>query len=195
MFNKKLGLYLTTAVLPMVFTLPAQASQLDFALSEETASLEAHVDTNAFMAGGAQASIGGLYNQDDDIAGFIGFSSRGASNYNTNNAYTFGVGVRGYYASLEDLNQNVGAVALGVNGRMRFNPGFPLAVSGELYYAPKITTFDDGDDLLDTRIRLETDVSPNARAFVGYRILQTELKSGRDYDLDDHVQLGVNFDF
>lgn len=195
MFNKKVSLYLASAVLPTIFALPAQASQLDFALSEEAASLEAHVDTNALNGGGAQVSVGGIYNEDDDIAGFIGFSSRGSNDYNASNAYTFGVGVRGYYAALDDLDKNVGAVALGVNGKLRFNAGIPLAVTGELYYAPKITTFDDGDDLLDTRIRLETDVSQNARAFVGYRTLQTELKSGGDYEIDDQLQLGINFDF
>lgn len=195
MFNKKISLYLATAVLPVIFTLPAQASQLDFALSEEAASLEAHVDSNALSGGGAQISAGGIYNEDDDIAGFIGFSSRGSNDYNANNAYTFGVGVRGYYASLEDLDKTVGAVALGVNGKVRFNAGVPLAITGELYYAPKITTFNDGDDLLDTRIRLETDVSQNARAFIGYRTFQTELKSGADYEIDDQVQIGINFDF
>lgn len=195
MFNKKISLYLASALLPTIFVLPTHASQLDFALSEEAAALEAYVDTNALNAGRAQMSVGGIYNEDDDIAGFVGFSSSGSGNYTTNNPYTFGVGVRGYYAALEDLDKDVGAIALGVNGKMRFNAVFPLAVTGELYYAPKITTFDDGDDLLDTRIRLETDVSPNARAFIGYRILQAELKSGGDYEIDDQVQLGINFDF
>lgn len=195
MLTTKISPYITTTLLAGMFTLPAQASQLDFSLSEETAALEAHVDSPAGGIGGSQISVGGIYNEDDDIAGFLGFSSRGSNSYGTTNAYTFGVGARGYFASLEDVDKSVGAVALGVNGKVRFNAGIPLALTGELYYAPKITTFDDGDDLLDTRIRLETDVSPNARAFIGYRTLQTDLKTGGDYEIDDNVQLGINFDF
>lgn len=171
-----------------------QASELDFALSEETAALEVHLDTNRISSEGAKISFGGLYNEDDDILGFVGITSGGVSTA-ADKPYSLGVGVRLYYASLDNPDSRVGALALGLNGRVKFSAGIPLALAADFHFAPKITTFEEGDDLLDTRIRLETDVSENATAFVGYRTITLGLKSAPEYKVDDHVQLGVRLSF
>jgi len=64
-----------------------------------------------------------------------------------------------------------------------------------LSYAPDITTFDDGDQLVDFRVSAEAEVSSFATAFIGYRFVEVELSQGPDRDLDDQVHVGVRLGF
>ncbi len=187
-FKRLASLVLFTTLLVSV-----QASELDLALSKETAAIELHLDTDSISVQGARVNIGGLYNEDDDLLGFIGLTSGGEST--VGKPYSLGVGVRLYYAAIENPDVKVGAVALGANGRVKFSAGVPLALAAEFYYAPKITSFEAADEVLDTRVRFETAVSESATAFIGYRIVKVGLKSRGNYHVDDHVQLGVRLRF
>ena len=184
------------AFLPVsTLSVSTQASELDFALSKETAALELYFDTGGEKStDAAKISLGGLYNEDDDLLGFIGVVSGGTFSTSVQ-PYSLGVGVRLYYASIETPDVKVGALALGGNARIKFSAGIPLALVGEFHYAPKITTFEKGDSVLDTRIRLESEISESATAFIGYRTITLGLKSGIDYEVDDRVQLGVRIHF
>ncbi len=200
MFNFKKRLLLsdlrsisTTVLMSAIalISVTTQASEIDLALGKETASAEFYSDSGINNTG--RISAGGLYNEDDDLLGFIGLTSN--NSIVTDRPYDFGVGARGYYAKVDSPDVGVGAIALGINGRIRFTAGLPLALAGDFYYSPKITTFDDGDELVDSRIRLEAQVSPNASAFVGYRRVKLNLKDFSNYKLDDHVQVGIRFKF
>ncbi len=180
--------------LAMAVSATSQASELDLALSNETAAIEVLLDTDRINAQGANINVGALYNEDDDLLGFIGVAS-GNGTDQLDKPYSLGVGARLYYANIDTPDVNVSALALGANGRVKFQAGLPLALAGDFYFAPKITTFSDGDDLWDARVRLETSVSDNAAAFVGYRKVQAGLKAGGSHNLDDRVQLGVRFKF
>ncbi len=185
---------LSSVALLTTLSVSIQASELDLALSKETAAIELHLDTDSISAQGARVNVGGLYNEDDDLLGFIGLTSGGELTAG-GKPYSLGVGVRLYYASIENPDVEVGAVALGANGRVKFSAGVPLALAAEFYYAPKITAFEAADEVLDARVRFETTVSESATAFVGYRTIKLGLKSRSDYHVDDHVQLGVRLHF
>ncbi|MEE9352671.1 MAG: YfaZ family outer membrane protein [Thiotrichaceae bacterium] len=184
---------LVSLALLAILSASIQASELDLALSKETAAIELQLDTDSISAQGARLNIGGLYNEDDDLLGFIGLTSGGEPT--GDKPYSLGVGVRLYYAAIENPDVKVGAVALGANGRVKFSAGVPLALAAEFYYAPKITAFEAADEVLDARIRFETAVSESATAFIGYRTVKLGLKSRSDYHVDDHVQLGVRLHF
>lgn len=177
----------TTALVPVI----TYAAEIDLALGKETASVEFYSDSGINNTG--RISVGGLYSEDDDLLGFVGLTSN--NSLVTDRPYDFGVGARGYYTKIDSPDAGVGAIALGINGRIRFSAGLPLALAGDFYYSPKITTFDDGDELVDSRLRLEAEVSPNASAFIGYRRVKLNLKDFPNYKLDDHVQVGIRFKF
>jgi hypothetical protein len=196
--NKKgllIGLTLFSASAQVLTT--AQASELDLALGKETAAVEVYLDasrvngdTNTTVG---NVSIGGLYNENDDLLGFIGLDSNSSRGYNS--PYELGVGVRAYYLTVDEPDVSVGAIALGISGKVKFNVGVPLALAGDFHYAPKITTFNDGDEVVDSRLRLEGEVSQSSTAFVGYRRIKLNLKEHSNYKLDDHVQVGIRFKF
>ena len=62
----------------------------------------------------------------------------------------------------------------------------------------KVTSISGFDRLLEYRVALELEVTPSARAYIGYRMLEVEFDSaGRsvDYEVDDSANIGVRFEF
>lgn len=173
--------------------LPSLASELDLALGEDTAAAEFLVSPEALNVQNANVTIGGAYNDNDDLLGYVGLSSGNSPIYSQ--PFELGVGGRVYYASIDQPDSSASAIALGVHGRLNLSAGFPVALAGSFYYAPDITTFMDGDDFMDARIRLESDITPNASAFIGYRDVKVGMKSGPSYHLDEDIHLGVRFKF
>lgn len=193
MLVKNIGGILLAAGVSLFSVQLAQASELDLALSKETAAAELTLDTGLINGNNARLELGGLYNESDDLVGYVGLTSGNA--ITPEQIYSLGVGARLYYGAVDTPDVDVTGIALGITGKLKFVVGMPLVLAGDFHYAPKITTFSDGDAILDTRIRLETSVSQNATAFIGYRNLKFDLKSHADYDVDDFVQLGVRFGF
>ena len=58
-----------------------------------------------------------------------------------------------------------------------------------------MTSFSDFDGLVEYRGALELEVTPSARAYIGYRVIEVELDTGFDYELDDNAHIGVRFAF
>jgi len=58
-----------------------------------------------------------------------------------------------------------------------------------------VTSFADFDGLVEYRFALELEVTPSARAYIGYRVLEVELDTGLKYKLDDNAHIGVRFAF
>jgi hypothetical protein len=68
-------------------------------------------------------------------------------------------------------------------------------VTGHLFYAPKITSFGDADDVLDYIIRVEMEFVPQVMGFLGYRLLEADLDGGGERELDDNFHIGVSLIF
>jgi hypothetical protein len=103
---------------------------------------------------------------------------------------------------LDGPNGNVdakgGAVAIGARIRYVFSSNMPIAVLAETYYAPSVTSISDIDGLIEYRLALELEVTPSARAYLGYRYLEVEfddLDNTDDYEIDDSAHVGVRFEF
>ncbi|MGV6817300.1 MAG: YfaZ family outer membrane protein [Thiotrichales bacterium] len=171
----------------------ATASELDLALSEKTASIEFRMDSEFIGTGGAEFSLAGLFNQDDDFAASIGLLMRGMAAGDM--PYHFGLGGRLYLAHLDRPGEDVPALALGGEGAYIIPGNMPSALVGELYYAPSVTTFNDGEDLLDLRLRFELEVVPSAKAFIGYRNVAVGLKGRPSYDVDENIHGGIRIEF
>lgn len=171
----------------------AIANELDLALSENTASVEFRMDSEIIGTGGAEVAIAGLFNQADDFSGSVGILMRGMAAGDL--PYHFGLGGRMYLAHLDRPGEDVPALALGGEAAYIIPGNMPSALVGELYYAPSVTTFNDGEDLMDVRLRFELEVVPSAKAFIGYRNVVVGLKGRPSYDVDDNIQGGIRIQF
>ncbi len=171
----------------------AQAAEFELALSKDTAAIDILNDSAILGSGGAELSIGGLYNEADDIEAHLGLLVRGVPA--GEQPFSFGLGGRLYFTSLDIPDASVGALALGLGASYLIPGNIPMAVGGDVYFAPDITTYGDGEDLLDLKIRFEADVLPTATAFIGYRNVVVGIEDGPSYDVDENVHLGIRILF
>lgn len=186
---------LSAVLLPVT---SVHAAGLDIRLADDAAQFEYLFDSDSQIGiGGADVGAAFFFNEADDVALSFGALVTGAS-LGSNRAVQLGAGARLYGARLDwDVEQDtIGAVAVGGKISFIFPSRTPMALTGELFYAPEITSFGDNEDLMDLQLRFELEVAPATRFYVGYRILETELEdTDFEYELDDSGHVGVRFSF
>ena len=174
------------------------AGAIDFRLGDNMAELNYLSQVSSFGYGGADIGFGALINEDDDIMG-TGYILVSGSNTGDVRGLHFGVGAKGYIGTLDgpngQLDADGGAVAIGARLRYVFSSSMPFAVLGEVYYAPDVTSISDYDGLTEYRLAAELEVTPSARAYIGYRNLEVEFDNYADYEVDDAAHIGIRFEF
>lgn len=192
---------LRKVLLIAILLVPAKtifAGALDFRLGSNMAELSYLSQVSSFGYGGADIGFGALINEDDDIVA-SGYILVSGSNTGDVRGLHFGVGAKGYAGTLDgphnQLNADGGAIAIGARLRYVFSLSIPMAVLGEVYYAPDVTSISDFDGLQEYRLAAELEVTPSARAYIGYRKLEISLDNNIDYEVDDAAHIGVRFEF
>lgn len=190
------ALIITAAMLPLqnVF-----AGAIDFRVGKDVAELTFMTQSSSFGYGGADIGFGALINEYNDVIANGSILVSGSSAGEVKGLH-FGVGAKAYLGTLEgpnsvSLDVDGGAIAIGGRVRYVFPGSAPLAVLGEAFYAPEVTSISDFDGLVEYRLALELEVTPSARAYVGYRRLEVTYARDIDYEVDDAAHLGVRFEF
>lgn len=171
----------------------ATANDFEAALSSETAQFTFRSDSSLIGWGGSDLAFGLFYNEESDIIGHMSLlQMRQAS---ADNPLTFGVGVKAYLGRLDDIDENVLALAIG--GELRYTiPGtMPMAIYLNANIAPEITSFSDTDGITDYQFGFQIEALPQTVAFIGLRHFEIEVDDG-DYDADDdNLHFGVRLTF
>ena len=193
------ALIVTTLLIPFN---NASAGAIDFRVGQDMAEITFFTQNASFGYGGADIGIGVLFNEYNDVIanGSILVSGSSAGDVK---ALHFGVGAKLYGGDINgpdnaQVDIQGGAVAIGAQVRYVFPGSAPLAVLGEVFYAPEVTSISEWDRLLEYRLALELEVTPSARAYVGYRMLEVEYNAfgqSVDYEVDDSANIGVRFEF
>jgi hypothetical protein len=154
--------------------------------------------TASFGYGGADIGFGALVNQNNDVMVNAAILVSGSSAGDVKGLH-FGVGAKAYGGTLDgesgNLNVDGGAIAIGGRIRYVFPGSAPIAVLGEVFYAPEVTSISDFDGLREYRFDIELEVTPSARAYIGYRQLEVTYNNDIDYEVDDEAHIGVRFEF
>ncbi len=174
----------------------AHAGAIDFRLGSHAAELSYLTQNASFGYGGADIGFGMLVNDNNDFIGNASILVSGTSAGDVK-ALHFGVGIKAYVGTVSDpvSNLNGGAVAIGARVRYVFPGSVPLAVLAEGYYAPDITSLSDFNGVQEYRVALEYEVTPSARAYIGYRRLQLKINNRPNYDIDNNPDIGIRFEF
>lgn len=183
---------------------PVFAAGFDIRLGDDAAQFEYLFDSDSQIGiGGADIGAAFFYNENDDVALSLGALVTGSS-AGRNRALQFGAGARAYGAELDcsdspqpcGQRDSVSAVAVGGRLSYIFPSQTPMALTGELFLAPGITSFGDSDGMSDVQLRFEVEVAPATRFYLGYRVFEFELENTNiDYELDDSGHAGVRFSF
>ena len=104
-----------------------------------------------------------------------------------------GFGVKGLIARANTYN----ASALALGGLVRYSPpSVPrLGLVGTVDWSPNILTFGDADRSIQTGMRVEYEVIPQAAAYIGYRKIKFGIKNATDTTLESGVHVGVRMSF
>ncbi|SCZ65658.1 YfaZ family outer membrane protein [Thiohalomonas denitrificans] len=144
-------------------------------------------------ARGMDGELGVLYTDDSgnsDLLAHAGFLVSGQSR-NGHQTFRIGLGSRLILADMD--SHQAGAFAFG--GRMRFSPMERVGLGGDIWYAPDITTFMDGDRMHEYSLRVDYQLLPHAFVYAGYRHVEIELEDASEYELDSHSHLGMQLFF
>jgi len=169
------------------------AVDLEIALSGDTANIKLLTESETMGFSGSDLSAEVFFNDEDDFAVAAGLLVDGTPA--GDQPFTYGLGGKLYYVNLDNPSDNASALALGFGVKYHIPARMPIAIGGDAYFAPDITTFGDGESLMDLRVIAEIGVLPNAAAFVGYRQFEVDLENGGDYELDDNAHIGISFQF
>lgn len=166
----------------------------EVALSDDTLQLR-YIDSGSEYTGGrtSQISAGFFLSEERDIVlmGDVLFPAQ--LGYER---LQIMFGPRIYAALLEEENDDVMAVSLGLEARWEIDPRSGLAISGQAYYAPDILTFGTADNLTDLSARAEIRLQPRLTIFGGMRWFEFEsTDAGQDQTLQEELFAGVGWRF
>lgn len=175
----------------------AQARGIDLKLADEMAEINFLTQTSTFGYGGTDLGAGILFTENDDFQ-FNGQMMITGNPAGNNKALQMGIGGKLTFVSLDannTIDEEFGALAVGGQIRYVIPSTMPVAFKAGLFYAPSITSFSGADDYTEVSFAVELEVTPSARAYVGYRKMEYELESGVEVELDDGGHFGLKFDF
>lgn len=184
----------------------ADAAGLDLSLSNETANLAILLNPYQFSAGGgSELILGGFINETGDNLLYSTLMARG-KRQSGNSVYSIGAGFRAIYGELEvpdDIviagadTETVGAIGLGMQmGVLLASSRYtPIELIGEAFLAPSIASFTDADRYTEFGARLQMEVIPQARAYVGYRRLSFDTNDYNGLRIDSGFHLGMSVTF
>ncbi len=193
------ALIITTLLIPFN---NVSAGAIDFRVGADMAELTFFTQTASFGYGGADIGFGALINEHNDVIANASILVSGSSTGSVKGLH-FGVGAKLYVGDINGPDNSAidiqgGAVAIGGQIRYVFPGSTPFALLGEAFFAPEVTSISEFDRLLEYRVAVELEVTPSARAYIGYRMLEVDFSSsGRnvDYEVDDSANIGVRFEF
>lgn len=176
-------------------TSQAHAVGAELRLADETAEATYLTRTSTFGYGGADMGFGVFFNEQDDVqlAGGIMITGNSAGN---NRSLKFGVGAKLLWADLDLINESVGALAVGAQVRYVIPSSTPIAFLVEGFVAPSIVSFSGAEQFTEYRFALELEVTPSARAYIGFRHMEYEVENLQpEYELDDDGHVGIRIEF
>ena len=186
---------LAFAILLLTVSSQINARGFDLKLAEEMAQLTYLTESSTFGYGGADIGFGMLFTENDDyqVNAKIMVTGNPAGN---NKAVQFGVGGQLVFTSLDVANEEVGALAIAGQFRYIMASEMPIAFLASAAYAPSITSFSGADAYSEYEFAIELEVTPSARAYVGYRNIEYDFEnSAASIELDDGAHIGVKFEF
>jgi hypothetical protein len=175
-------------------SMQVHADEAELYLSDE--SIQGRYATGADLVGLEYGELSAelFANEADDVLGAVGLEFAGMPAAQL--PFRFSAGGKLYAATLDVFDDNFLSLAVGGEVAYLLPVQIPARVTGQFFYAPKIITFGDADDLVDLILRLEADVIPRVTGFLGYRLLEADLDDGGgEHELDDNIHVGVRYSF
>lgn len=177
----------------LTFGTTAMADTIDLNLRNSSAQFQYSTSMGRDALGKTELHLGVLYADKSNMLGDLGILVKDEVGSSVP-GFSVGVGIKGLLAHTQGTNES----ALALGGMIRYSPpGLSrMGIVGQLYFSPNITTFGDANRFIETGVRVEYEVIPNAAAYLGYRNIRFNLNNTARYaTLDEGVFVGVRMSF
>lgn len=171
------------------FSLQAKADLFDVNISNDAVAGQYLVDLGQGLFAG-----GSILHEED--AGQVASVDLMMRDDLRSGAHTFTAGVGGKIAMVmtEGKGNDGGSLALGGFVKYKLPQLSALAVRGEVFYGPSVTSNNDLESLLMYTAGLEVEVIERAILHVGYRKVRVDF-GGPKFDMDEGMYVGFKLEF
>jgi len=178
----------------LAFSSATFADAVDFNLRDSSAQFQYKAAMGGSNLGKAEFDMGVIYNQNSNLLGEAGILVKDDVGGNAPGV-SVGVGLKALTARIATVNTNASALAMG--GFVRFSPPAErrLGFVGQLYFSPNIITFGGANRYIETGVRVEYEVIPQALVYLGYRDVSFSLNNRGDTTFDSGMNIGVRMSF
>jgi hypothetical protein len=175
----------------------ALADTVDINLRDTSAQFQYISSLGRDPLGNTKFHAGVLYVNRNNMLGDFGLVVQDELGDNAP-GFSVGIGIKGVVAKVTGggtIVSSTSAMALG--GLVRYSPPATqrLGLVGEVYLSPNIVTFGDANRYIESNVRAEYEVIPQAVAYVGYRRIEFGINNRPNEILDEGVNLGVRISF
>lgn len=162
---------------------------LELALSEETAQLR--YDTPTDTGGENSRMFYTLFlSEERDVVGSAALLLDSDLQLGP---FDFHFGPQAYAALLDEENEDVFALSLGLEARFNLVPSRGIAIVGSAFYSPDVLTFGEADNLTDFMARAEIRLNDQLVGFAGYRWFELDLIDRGERRLQNEIFAGVKW--
>jgi hypothetical protein len=179
------------------FSTSALADTVDINLRDTSAQFQYISSLGRDPLGNTKFHAGVLYVNRNNMLGDFGLVVQDELGDNAP-GFSVGIGIKGVLAKVTGGGTIVSSTsALALGGLVRYSPPATqrLGLVGEVYLSPNIVTFGDANRYIESNIRAEYEVIPQAVAYVGYRRIEFGINNRPNEILDEGVNLGVRISF
>lgn len=191
---------LASALIISLFSPLALSESIDLSLSDSTARGEFQ---GKFKTGQSSKSrfrhmsdlhygFNFLYHEDDGHVGGVSLHVAGQSKATVFNQE---MGIGGKAITYDAGGPDGGALAVGGYILHNLASANLLSVRGDLYYAPSVVTFGDGNRYVEYSMRLQYQIVDQANVYLGYRNIEVDFDQFGSIDIDQSAHVGLMMHF
>ncbi len=163
---------------------------LELTLSEETAQLRYDAPTDVWGQQDNRMSYAVFLSEERDVVGSAALLMGSDLSLG---ALEVKFGPQAYAALLDEENEDVFAVALGLEARFNLVRSRGIAIVGSAFYSPDVLTFGSADNLTDFMARAEMRLNERVTGFAGYRWFELDLLMREERKLQNELFAGVKW--
>jgi hypothetical protein len=194
--SRIVALSMLAASATVAISTTAFADTVDITLRDSSAQFQYKSSMGRDALGKTEFHAGVLYVNKHNMMGDFGLMVKDELGGNAP-GFSVGIGLKGLVAQVtKNLTENnISALALG--GVARYSPpeAHRLGIVGEVYFSPNIVTFGSADRYVESGVRAEFEVIPQAIVYLGYRRIGFGLKGQPYAILDEGANVGVRISF
>lgn len=173
----------------------ANAAGIDIGLGNTSARFTYLTESGSLGYSGADVGYGLFYNENGDK--FINATVLVVGNaVGAKRAIQYGFGAKANYGYLANADKIAAAISIGGTLRYLLPSQNPIGLTLEAFSSPQITSFNGTQNITEAAARIDVEVMPNTRGYLGYRSTRVEHDSlALKQVLEDAVVFGVRLSF